>query len=50
MLNAIITWSLQHRVLVIAMTLIVVGTGAYSMRYLPIDAYPDTTPVMVQIR
>ncbi|MGI9014412.1 MAG: efflux RND transporter permease subunit [Phycisphaerales bacterium] len=49
MLNAIINWSLQHRVLVIAITLIVVGTGAYSMQYLPIDAYPDTTPVMVQI-
>jgi cobalt-zinc-cadmium resistance protein CzcA len=49
MLNAIITWSLQHRVLVIAITLIVIATGAWSMRNLPIDAYPDTTPVMVQI-
>ncbi|MBT8486201.1 MAG: efflux RND transporter permease subunit [Phycisphaerales bacterium] len=49
MLNAIIDWSLNHRVLVIAITLIVVGTGIESLRRLPIDAYPDTTPVMVQI-
>jgi len=49
MLNSIITWSLQHRLLVIAMTLIVVGAGGWSLQHLPIDAYPDTTPVMVQI-
>ncbi len=49
MLNAIINWSLQHRLLVIAITLIVGGTGLYSLSRLPIDAYPDTTPIMVQI-
>ncbi len=49
MLNAIIDWSLQHRLLVIAITLIVGGTGVFSLGRLPIDAYPDTTPVMVQI-
>ena len=49
MLNAIINWSLQHRLLVIAIALIVVGTGAYSIPNLSIDAYPDTTPVMVQV-
>jgi len=49
MLNAVITWSLRHRMLVIAIALIVVGTGAYSLGRLPVDAYPDTTPVMVQV-
>ena len=49
MLNAIINWSLQHRLLVIAVSLIVMGTGINSLRKLPIDAYPDITPVMVQI-
>jgi len=49
MLNAVITWSLRHRVLVLAITLIVVGTGVYSLGKLPIDAYPDTTPVMVHV-
>jgi len=49
MLNAIISWSLSHRMLVIALALIVVGTGVYALGRLPIDAYPDTTPVMVQV-
>ncbi len=49
MLNSLITWSLHNRLLVVALTLIIVGAGAWSMRRLPIDAYPDTTPVMVQI-
>ncbi|MHC4447186.1 MAG: efflux RND transporter permease subunit, partial [Planctomycetota bacterium] len=49
MIARIVTWSLQHRLLVIAITLIVVASGAWSLRRLPIDAYPDTTPVMVQV-
>ncbi len=49
MLNSIITWSLRNRLLVIALAMIVVGAGLYSLQRLPIDAYPDTTPVMVQI-
>lgn len=49
MLNALITWSLSHRFIVIALTLILVITGAYSATRLPVDAFPDTTPVQVQI-
>ncbi len=49
MINRIITWSLEHRLLVLALALIVAGAGIWSMRRLPIDAYPDTTPVMVQV-
>ncbi|MGD2110117.1 MAG: CusA/CzcA family heavy metal efflux RND transporter [Phycisphaerae bacterium] len=49
MLNAIITWSLRYRFLVIALTLILVITGAYSTTRLAVDAFPDTTPVQVQI-
>jgi len=49
MLNAIITWSLRYRFIVIALTLILVLTGAYSATRLPVDAFPDTTPVQVQI-
>jgi Cu/Ag efflux pump CusA len=41
MIARIVTWSLQHRLLVIAITLIVVASGAWSLRRLPIDAYPD---------
>ena len=49
MLNGIIFWSLRHRFLVIALALGLVLTGAYSLTHLPIDAFPDTTPVQVQI-
>ncbi|MFG0330108.1 MAG: efflux RND transporter permease subunit [Phycisphaerales bacterium] len=49
MLSAVIDWSLNNRVLVIALSLLVVIAGSWSLSRLPIDAYPDTTPVMVQI-
>ena len=49
MLNAVITWSLCHRPLVLALTSLLIISGAYSATYLPIDAFPDTTPVQVQI-
>jgi len=49
MLDAIITWSLNHRLLVIALTLIMAGLGVYTVLNLPVDAFPDTTPVQVQI-
>jgi cobalt-zinc-cadmium resistance protein CzcA len=49
MLNAIITWSLNHRFLVIALTLALVGVGLNTLLHLPVDAFPDTTPVQVQI-
>jgi cobalt-zinc-cadmium resistance protein CzcA len=49
MLNAIIDWSLRHRFLVLAATMGLILSGAYSVRHLPVDAFPDTTPVQVQI-
>ena len=49
MLNAIITWSLNHRLLVIALTLVLVAAGVNTLLRLPVDAFPDTTPVQVQI-
>jgi cobalt-zinc-cadmium resistance protein CzcA len=49
MLNAIITWSLGHRFLVIALTLVLVGVGVRALLRLPIDAFPDTTPIQVRI-
>ncbi len=49
MLNSIITWSLRHRLIVIGLSVIVAVTGAYALVHLPIDAFPDTTPVQVQI-
>src|SRR5262245_33631440 len=49
MLNWIIDLSLRHRIAVIGIVLGAASFGAVSMRYLDIDAFPDTTPVQVQI-
>jgi cobalt-zinc-cadmium resistance protein CzcA len=49
MLNKLITWSLEHRFIVIAASLGFVILGFTSLKQLEIDAFPDTTPVQVQI-
>jgi cobalt-zinc-cadmium resistance protein CzcA len=49
MLDAVITWSLRHRVIVIAGAFALIVAGALALRRLPIDAFPDTTPVQVQV-
>jgi cobalt-zinc-cadmium resistance protein CzcA len=48
-LNWIIDLSLRHRFFVIVGVLALAAIGGVSMRYLDIDAFPDTTPVQVQI-
>ena len=49
MLNAIIDWSLRNRFIVLAGALVFVALGGWSLSRLDIDAFPDTTPVQVQI-
>src|SRR5437867_6842062 len=49
MLNWIIDTSLRHRFAVIVAALALALAGVVSLRYLDIDAFPDTTPVQVQI-
>lgn len=49
MLNAIIDFSLKYRWLVIVGAVALAVAGGVSLRYLDIDAFPDTTPVQVQI-
>ena len=49
MLNRIVTWSLNNRLMVIVLSLFVIGSGIHALARLPIDAFPDTTPVQVQI-
>lgn len=49
MLNWIIETSLRHRFAVVLGALALAVVGAWSMRRLDIDAFPDTTPVQVQI-
>ncbi|HNZ76886.1 MAG TPA: CusA/CzcA family heavy metal efflux RND transporter [Verrucomicrobiota bacterium] len=49
MLNWLVQTSLRNRLLVCVLTLALVVVGARLLRVLPIDAFPDTTPVQVQI-
>src|SRR5882724_5399363 len=49
MLNAVITWSLHNRFVVLAAAACRIGLGWLSLRRLDVDAFPDTTPVQVQI-
>ncbi len=49
MLNWIIDVSLRYRALVLVGVLALAAVGIWSLRQLDIDAFPDTTPVQVQI-
>ena len=49
MLNWIIDFSLRHRLLVILGVALAAVLGGTALRKLDIDAFPDTTPVQVQI-
>jgi len=47
--EAVVGWSLRNRVLVLALAAALVALGVSSVLRLPIDAFPDTTPVQVQV-
>ena len=49
MLARILDWSLRHRAFVILAWLGIAAAGVLSWVRLPIDAFPDTTPVQVQV-
>ena len=48
-MNRIVASSLRQRLLVLLMTLVLVGVGIRSLLSLPVDAYPDLSPPMVEI-
>jgi heavy metal efflux system protein len=49
MMNRIVASSLRQRFLVVLMTLVLIGAGTHSLERLPVDAYPDLSPPMVEI-
>jgi heavy metal efflux system protein len=49
MLNKIVDLSLRHRLLILVVAGLVSLLGVVALWNLPFDAFPDTTPVMVQI-
>ncbi|HEX5182644.1 MAG TPA: CusA/CzcA family heavy metal efflux RND transporter [Allosphingosinicella sp.] len=48
-INRIVATSLAQRILVVVLTLLLVGAGARALNRLPVDAYPDLSPPMVEI-
>jgi heavy metal efflux system protein len=48
-MNRIVASSLRQRFLVILMTLVLIFAGARSLNRLPVDAYPDLSPPIVEI-
>src|SRR4029453_10858575 len=49
MLERIIRFAIEHRMLVVLLTLAAAGLGGYMLQRLPIDAVPDITNKQVQI-
>jgi cobalt-zinc-cadmium resistance protein CzcA len=49
MLNAIVDASLRYKVLVLVAFAVVVGLGVQAFRNVPVDAFPDVTPIQVNI-
>ena len=48
-MNRIVASSLGQPLLVIVFTMLLLGTGIRSLNRLPVDAYPDLSPPMVEI-
>jgi Cu(I)/Ag(I) efflux system membrane protein CusA/SilA len=49
MLNAIINFSLKNRVIIVALTLLVIVYGFFVIRRTPVDAYPDLSENQVLV-
>ena len=48
-MNRIVASSLRQRILIVLMILVLIGAGFRSLERLPVDAYPDLSPPMVEI-
>ncbi|HMA44779.1 MAG TPA: efflux RND transporter permease subunit, partial [Gemmatimonadales bacterium] len=49
LINRIVAVSLRQRFLIGLLTLLLVGVGVWSFSRLPVDAYPDLSPTMVEV-
>ncbi|HWG67893.1 MAG TPA: CusA/CzcA family heavy metal efflux RND transporter [Steroidobacteraceae bacterium] len=49
LMNRIVTSSLRQPFLVVLMTLVLIGAGSRSLDRLPVDAYPDLSPPIVEL-
>jgi heavy metal efflux system protein len=48
-MDRIVASSMRQRFLVILMTVVLIGLGSWSLDRLPVDAYPDLSPPIVEI-
>jgi len=48
-MNRIVTSSLRQSFLIVLMTLVLIGVGTRSLDRLPVDAYPDLSPPIVEV-
>ena len=49
MLNAIVAASLRYKGLVLVAFAVVIGLGVQAFRQVPVDAFPDVTPIQVSV-
>ncbi len=49
MIDRIIDFSVRNRLLLLVLAALTIGAGWYSYRRLPIDAFPDVSPNLVQV-
>ena len=49
MLERIVRFSIEHRMLLVLLTIAAAALGGYTLQYLPIDAVPDITNKQVQV-
>ena len=49
LINRVVAASLRQRFLVLLATFLLIGAGIWSFNRLPVDAYPDLSPPMVEI-
>ncbi|MBK5187967.1 MAG: efflux RND transporter permease subunit, partial [Gemmatimonadaceae bacterium] len=47
--NRIVRASIDQRLIVVFLALLLIGTGIWSLKRLPVDAYPDLSPPRVEI-
>ncbi len=48
-MNKLIEFSLKNRLLVLSLAILIMAGGWFSYRQLPIDAFPDVSPTLVQV-
>ena len=48
-MNRVVSASLGQPFLILLLTLLLTGAGAHSLKRLPVDAYPDLSPPIVEV-